>query len=201
MRGPRPLTTALSHPNGDAARVAPRGALARSSQGAWGMFLVAALGSLASPGCLIAEAPSYDAPRRTVPVIDSVDPTPSLQLEILPNTEKPFTFRVYSEDAGEPLVAYLVIDYNAGKREEMVDAVDIPARAADEPKNVKLVLLPDDRRDNGCHSLTALVMHRSSATAAGRPKDPASRDVASVTWWIELDTGSGAPRVECPTGQ
>jgi hypothetical protein len=165
------------------------------------MLLCVALGSLASTGCLIAEAPSYDQPRRTVPVIDSVTPQPSHLLEIVSDAtaqpfSQPFTFQVYSEDAGEPLVASLVVDYLTA-RQYVLTAIDLPARAADEPKNVALTFKPDPRVPDGCHSLTALVMHESSATAEGYPIKVSDRDVAEVTWWVFLDTGPDDP-VDCP---
>jgi hypothetical protein len=112
---------------------------------------------------------------------------------------------VRSEDARERLRASLVIDYGMTGmsgipgRQFVMDAVYIPARAADEPKTVKLEFQPDIRIDNGCHSLTALVMHDSSATADGLPADELSDgDVASVTWWIELDPNLPGERVGCP---
>jgi hypothetical protein len=165
------------------------------------MRLCVALGSLASNGCLIAEAPSYDQPRRTVPVIDGAHPQPSRLLEIVSDVSAPpfsqlFTFQVYSEDAGEPLVASLVVDYLTD-RQAVLTAIDLPARAADEPKHVSLTFKPDPRVPDGCHSLTALVMHESSATAEGYPIRVADRDVVEVTWWVFLDTGPDDP-VDCP---
>jgi hypothetical protein len=172
------------------------------------MVLFVALGALSATGCLIAEAPDYGEPRRTTPVIDSqsVDPPPYFQVKILrSDVPRQFTMTVRSEDARERLRASLVIDYEmTGKpgipgRQYVMDAVYVPARAADEPKKVTLEFLPDIRIQNGCHSLTALVMHDSSATADGLPIDDVSDgDVASVTWWIELDPNMPGERVGCP---
>jgi hypothetical protein len=169
------------------------------------MALLAVLVALVSTGCIVAEAPSYGAPRRTTPVIDhlSVEPQPSFLVRMEPtDVSKQFSFTVHSEDAGEPLFAVLVIDYNGGEdRQTVFDAVDIPARAADEPKNVTLLFEPDGSISDGCHSLTALVMHDSSRSADQLPIPIVSDgDVAAITWWIDLKTENGGVPIACPTG-
>src|SRR5262245_53986101 len=137
MRDTRPLTTALSHPTAASACRRPRNALARSSQGVLQMLLLVALGSLSGTGCLIAEAPSYGRARRTVPVIDdsTVVPQPTSFVEYKKGDPAlPFNLNVYSEDAGESVVAAWVIDYSTPDALRLGATTEVPARAADQPK-------------------------------------------------------------------
>lgn len=168
------------------------------------MLLLAALGSLSGTGCLIAEAPDYGEPRRTTPVIDqdSVYPPPNFVVEVQPDeVEVKFSMTVRSEDAGEQIWAARIIDYEMGDpREIRTGPTQVPARAADQPKELNFDFKRDERIDKGCHTLTLLVMHETSYDLSNdQPLDDVSDgDVAAITWWLDVQTNDTTTPVPCP---
>jgi hypothetical protein len=167
-------------------------------------MLALVLGSLSGTGCLIAEAPTYGAPRRTVPVIDdlSVTPLPSFFLSVKSGVAQRFSMTVRSEDAGESLIAAWVIDYEDAQERELPlgVAAKVPARAADQPKTLTCDFIPDSRVTKGCHSLTLLVMHERSFDDVKRlPLDDAKDDVAAITWFVQVETLGSGDEAACPT--
>jgi hypothetical protein len=166
-------------------------------------MLALVLGSLSGTGCLIAEAPTYGAPRRTVPVIDdlSVTPPPSLFLYIQAGARQEFNMTVRSEDAGESLIAAWVVDYGHPMRAIPLGATqEVPPRPADQPKTLTPYFVPNGLVTKGCHSLTLLVMHHSSYNDVTRSpyEDVADDDVAAITWFIDVETMGGGEPVPCP---
>jgi hypothetical protein len=203
MRDRRPLTTALSHPEAPFGRGKQRNALARSSQALLSVLLLATAGALSSTGCLIAEAPDYGEPRRTTPMIDheSIEPDPWFVVEVTPELPvPPFQMTVRSEDAGEGLLAVPVLNYGIPDRQEVLFAFEAPARAADQPKTVRVEIPLAELLPLGCHTVTVLVMHTSSFDyTTGLPRDVVSDgDVASVTWWVQATTPPDGPEKPCP---
>lgn len=165
------------------------------------MLLLATLGSLSGTGCLIAEAPDYGAPRRTVPVIDqgSVLPQPVFELKLRRDETKRFSMTIFSEDAGENLVATYVLNYDT-TRQAKGEVIEIAARAADQPKDLSFDFTPSKDVPKGCHSLTLFVMHLGSYSLSERlPNDKSDGDVAAVTWWLDVSVEDATLPLECPT--
>jgi hypothetical protein len=169
------------------------------------MLLVTALGSLSGTGCLIAEAPDYGAPRRTTPVVDQskITPAPIFPIKTrLGDSPQHFIMTVRSEDAGEALYAVPVLNKGGGdEREQILLPRDVPARAADEPKNIDIDLPLEALLSTGCHTVTIMVMHTSSfQVSRGLPFETAvDDDVASVTWWVDAQTRIINEIQPCPT--
>lgn len=197
MRERRLCTTALSHQSVELAWRRLPNALARSSQGVLRM-LALATAPVCLTGCLIADAPDYGDPRRTPPVIDhlSIEPKPIYRITARPgDPPREFAMTVRSEDAGEALYAVPVLNFGT-ERQELRVPTGIPARAADEPKTVRVVLDLDALLPAGCHTVTIMVMHTSSF---GASLENESDDVASVTWWVDALTPVDDEVKPCPT--
>lgn len=170
------------------------------------MLLLATLSTPSLTGCIIAEAPDYGEPRRTTPVIDwkSVTPNPVYRLTVRPEDPPvPFTMTVRSEDAGQSLYAVPVLNWHIKDREEILRPFEVPARAADQPKNVRVELDLAALLPQGCHTITILVMHTSSFKAmTGLPIDGvADDDVASITWWADALTPVDGEVKPCPVAE
>jgi hypothetical protein len=164
-------------------------------------MLALVVGSLSATGCLIAEAPSYGAPRRTVPVIGDVNPLPSLFLNVRTGERLPFTMNVRSEDAGESLVAVWVVDYEHPREVRLGPTKEVPPLAADQPKLLGCDFIPNALVTKGCHSLTLLVMHKSSYDifALGPTDRGLEDDVAAITWFVNVENDGSDTPVSCPT--
>jgi hypothetical protein len=203
MRGDSPATTALSHqkPAGRW-KVAHYRGLARLSQCISCVLFPAAASALSS-GCLVADAPDYGGPQQTPPHIESstITPSPYALLTVVENmSAQPFTFKVYSEDAGEELVTAFFRDYTLVD-EDPLDDRPHPPSTLDQPRTIsvpiQLNVIPD-----GCHQLTALVMHESTWDRATDRPDPgkAAHDATSITWWLNVRPNRDDPATlfDCP---
>jgi hypothetical protein len=158
-------------------------------------------------------APNYGSGVQILPVFLSSRVDPPLHLiyegDRLPGVSAPFR----SEDNGETLVAFLVLDFEPSDlssdieasesdgRRRLVLAVDETLRAsnyADTSRSVEFLryagaVVP------GCHSLTLMLTHRSNWDFEAAL--PANLDrVSSLVWWVNV----GPDRTEttiasCPT--
>jgi hypothetical protein len=166
------------------------------------MLLFAALGALSVSGCLIAEAPDYGEPRRTTPIIDrlSVVPQPIFQVELMRDEPKQFSMTIFSEDAGEDLVASYFLNYKTPRQQEG-DVMVLSPRAADQPKDLTFTFTPTKDVPKGCHSLTLFVMHLRSYDLSTQQPIPlkSDGDVATVTWWLDVLVEDTSQALECPT--
>jgi hypothetical protein len=104
---------------------------------------------------------------------------------------------VRSEDAGEALYAVPVLNFRTD-RQELIVPIDVAARAADQPKTVRVPLELDALLPAGCHTVTIMVMHTSSFSAA---LAGTSDDVASVTWWVDAQTPVDGQVKPCPIAE
>jgi hypothetical protein len=205
MRGDFLATTALSHqkPVGRW-KVAGYRALARLSQ-CIGCVLLPAVVSALSSGCLVADAPDYGGPQQTPPYIESstITPSPYSLITVGENMpDQPFTFKVYSEDAGEKLVTAFFQDYGLVDLKPLEDQEHAPS-TLDQPRTISVLVNLNRIFPDGCHQLTLLVMHESTwNTATDRP-DPnkAAHDVTSVTWWLHVRPNASDPATlyDCPS--
>ena len=170
------------------------------------MSLAASI-ALSSSGCLVANAPDYGGPQQTPPRIESttIQPSPLALITVTENmADTPFTFKVYSEDAGEELIVAFFPDYGLVENLDRLDDQPFPPSTLDKPRTVSIPLDLDlEYPDDGCHQLTLLVMHESSwDPKKDRPfPDARTEDIASVTWWLNVrpDPANPATLPSCPT--
>lgn len=166
------------------------------------MLLLAALGSLSGTGCLIAEAPDYGAPRKTTPVIDQGSVVPQPTSIVIAQRGVPLTFdmTIFSEDAGDILVASYFLNYGTSRQAKLGIAL-IPPRAADEPKDHSYTITPGNDYPKGCNTVTLFLMHYASYDANGTTqlwnKDKADGDVAALTWWLDVQGSDAVAPIEC----
>ena len=167
------------------------------------MFLCLGLASLLSTGCLVAEAPEYGPPRQTTPVIDmsTVDPSPwTVMLPTRPT--QTISFRVQSEDAGEGLTVFLYLDHLSSNyfRKRFVEDWDFPPSGSSAPRPLSIQWDLRDEVTPGCHQLTLFVTHQSNFDDDDSNTYISSSDVASITWWANVDPGEmPTTLVGCPT--
>jgi hypothetical protein len=181
--------------------------LARESHTRTKVLFALALGcSVSTTGCLVADAPEYGPPEQRPPVINvqGVTPTP-YALIVVPEDPVAIEIRVpvRSEDAGEALKGTLWLDYLLEDPEWYRDR-EIPPGSFDQlDRFYSTPFQADDDVSAGCHTLTALITHKSNYDDMTKlPIDSSSFDVASVTWWVNVrPTNLGMPGTleGCPT--
>jgi hypothetical protein len=166
------------------------------------MLLFAGLASLSGTGCLIAEAPDYGAPRKTTPVIDQGSVVPQPTNIVIAQRGVPLTFdmTIFSEDAGDILVASYFLNYKT-KREAKLGIDLIPPRAADEPKDHSYTIIPGNDYPKGCNTVTLFLTHYASYDANGTTQLPIPKksdgDVATLTWWLDVQGSDTSAPIEC----
>ena len=207
LRGTTSSTTGLSHREPFEAReVADLRGLARPSQGTLRVVLAGALSSLFATGCLVAEAPDYSGSQQTPPHIESssITPSPFALITVPENSSgQTFTFKVYSEDADDPLLTAFFADYGLVENQMPLDDRTHPPSTLDKPRTIS-VPVQTFRVADGCHQLTMLVMHESSwNNATDRPELNKLQDVTSVTWWMHVrpDPADPATLFDCPSAE
>ena len=169
------------------------------------MLLALALGGpTLTTGCLVADAPTYGPPQQRPPVInfEGVTPSPYDLLVIEDEQRQPYTVPVRSEDAGEPLVGTLVVDWQQPGKQLQVHEREIPASSFDdEERQYQAQWGPDANVTRGCgHTLTALIMHKSNFDDdTNLPKPNVEWDIASVTWQLNVFPIDPNEIVACPS--
>jgi hypothetical protein len=149
--------------------------------------------ALGGPSCLLTDDPQFQGPEAVGPFLKISDPDPTQVLAIhkIENTDTyqttRFTFDVYSEDLGQPLVAYFVLDTGPflvggqslgpfrqiapGHLGSAVDGGQTPQRQI---QPIDFQLPPGTSR--GCHTLTLVVQRGLSAEVK-----------TGVTWVVNAD--------------
>ena len=155
-------------------------------------------------GCLVEDPPPYAQPRKTVPWLDLRAAVPPYDRIIERNENQSIAFNVpvVSEDAGDPLVGFLMLDYTGGAVTQPVGTNTVRAGTFDE-KDRRLDIPYVVKAAPGCHHFTLLVTHQSNYSYAdnGRVLDPA--DLTVALWWANIrpQEGSGEESTPCPGNQ
>jgi hypothetical protein len=181
--------------------------LARESHMRTKVLFALALGcSVATTGCLVADAPTYGPPEQRPPVINSqgVKPTPYALIVVPdPPVGVDITVPVRSEDAGESLWGALYVDYGLEKEKFWDDKPIAPGSFDELDRSYDTTFQWDARVTSGCHTLTALITHASNWDNGNNLViDSSDFDVSSVTWWMNVKpTNPSMPGVleGCPT--
>ena len=168
------------------------------------MTVTLALGALLTvPGCLIPEASEFSPPQQTPPFIvdSSLDPEAYRILSVSQSRTRTVSFDVLSEDAGDPLVAALRLDFNAGGF-HISDQEYAPSTLSAGKRQINMTLQTRNI-PVGCHVLTLLLMHKSNYdTETDLPKnDRAWDDVALVNWVMSVnspDMDTNPSLSDCP---
>jgi hypothetical protein len=192
---------------GDSIATAMSGASGRFSAGRQRLCVLARLSlgiSLVSmlPGCLVDDPPPYPEPKQTPPRLDYGSATPPLNQIINARIGDFVTFTIpsTSEDAGDGLNAFLLLDYNGEAMPFEVSHGEMPASTLDDTSRffeVPWLIRPGPMP--GCHRLTLRVSHKANMPLSWSVlKNP--KDLAEAYWWLQLDTPAGSTEnlLDCP---
>jgi hypothetical protein len=148
---------------------------------------------LSLTGCLIADPPQYEEPRRTPPFLDldHAEPSPywPVIVEKKPSVDLQLKVLVRSDDQGEQLWFGLHVDYKANSHIFLKSLPIAPSTLDQPPRVISVGVDIDERFSPGCHQLTLLVAHHSSWDLdRGQPYPEApDDDLAIATWWMNVD--------------
>ncbi|HVY29275.1 MAG TPA: hypothetical protein VHB79_22100 [Polyangiaceae bacterium] len=151
-------------------------------------------------GCLVDDPPPYPEPKQTPPRLDTstMQPPMGFILNVNTNEQVPFRVNVSSEDAGEPLNAFLLLD-NKDPPDELF-ARPLPATTLDDTSRYFNVDWTVRRVSPGCHRLLLRVAHAGNLPdSAATPLNNA--DVAEVAWFVQVDADPSEANAltDCPT--
>ena len=177
------------------------------AQRSWrGLFLVLARLSLGGSclsllsSCLVDDPPPYSEAKQTPPRLNYHDAVPLLDQVIVAKSLDTITFTVpvASEDAGEGLNAFLLIDYKGEATAKIAQTKSIPPSTLAEPRDIELKWQAGGTP--GCHRLTLRVGHVSNLPEAGSHPTTNASDIAEAYWWINIDTDPalGNSLADCP---
>jgi hypothetical protein len=172
-------------------------------------LLIAALGG---PSCLVTSSPDFQKPERTPPFLTNLSPPPYqiIPLRSLPGLPRAYplqtiTFEVVSEDLqSKPLQAVMLLDFGGfGVGDEptrLWGTGNIPAGHINSPPRDPIkadIQLNSNVASPGCHSATLVVSHEFTDIGATKitPKD--EKDVATATWWFDLDDDNSDMLTSC----
>ena len=163
---------------------------------------------LAPTGCIVADPPQYEEPKRTPPVFDLNHAQPSpYWLVIIDRNDNLEADQLYvkvpfrSDDQGEKIWFALHVDF---KTDDFVlwDLPQPPSTIDDTTRAITNTKPVDAFIPGGCHQLTLIAAHESSWDFARKqpllqaPQD----DIAVATWWMHLDPKPSDPYTlpDCP---
>lgn len=154
-------------------------------------------------GCIVADPPQYEEPRRTPPILDLVSAQPLLRNVILidrtdnddANDKVELKVPVRSDDQGDFLKAALWVDFSFDSAFFTDSHTTVPPSTLDDQtRSITLSWrVKELPRKPGCHPLTVLVSHEINWDDANFMPDPikAQNDMAVATWWMNLDPKPG----------
>lgn len=156
-------------------------------------------------GCVIEDPPPYSAPQQTPPRLDLFKADPIIDASIVRSgagETVSITVPVFSEDAGEPLIANLLLDYDSGWNKDLVASDEIPAGTLYDSateREIEIDWTIGDRVSDGCHKLTLLVTHVSNQNGDSTIPSPFKddRDVAKAVWRLIIDPPGNETPIEC----
>ena len=167
------------------------------------MSLCAVLSSM-MPACLIEDPPPYREPQQTPPWLDLRRAVPLIDQVLVRTTGEhvPFNVPVRSEDAGDGLVAYLVLNWvgDGSDFKRVVAVAQVEASTLDDVSR-ELVFnwsIDSVEVEDGCQRLTLLVTHRSNIDLELAMLDKG--DLAMAVWWANINTDTAASGMlqNCP---
>jgi hypothetical protein len=198
--------TPLSHHNPEAMPIRRAGRpLARRSHWRWSVvsaFTWCALAALTSSGCIIADPPDVQLPKKTPPLLSEAQPVVTSIVRVLFDTsatQLSFNVRVRSEDLGDQLVTQPFLNYNTDRQVSAGLAIITDPSYFDDDSRTIDAKLSMALLDVGCEQFTLLVTHSDNLIRQSELIDPA--DVAIITWWLDVHTSSSMPATldSCPT--
>lgn len=159
------------------------------------LFLAFAM--LSFTGCIVADPPEYQEPRRTPPILDLNHAEPSPYWVVIVYKEENPTYDLVvnvplrSDDQGERVWFALYVDYKT-KNIPLITNLFLEPSTLDDQRSISRQVTFDARVLPGCHQLTLLVAHESSWDHNNQlPRlDAPEGDVAIATWWLNLDPPS-----------
>jgi hypothetical protein len=163
------------------------------------MLSVQSLLALLASGCIVPDAPSYDPPGTTAPLLDAFNAIPSNIYPVLvpvAAAQVEFDVPVRSEDAGDELWVGVYFDYGTSKQLLHTDT-DVSASTLDDPeRSIKFQLRATPLV--GCHTLTLLVTHRANTfrlPSGERAPDlqKAAGDLGVATWFLNFQPNESEP--------
>lgn len=174
---------------------------------AWRSLLLTSAMLVAS-SCILAAPPEFRDPVRSRPLLEVYKAVPPITDIVVWSTGMmaiPFTIPVRSEDAGQDMIAYLVIDYGTGITTEQalspLSSQRVPASTYDQSRDVSFRWLPNT--SPGCHVISLLIAHFDSFLPLDLfHLDPAKAgdDAAIVSWWVNINPPNDATNTleNCP---
>lgn len=151
-------------------------------------------------GCLVDDPPPYPEPKQTPPRLDNTTAQPpiGLILNVKKLDQVEFKVNVSSEDAGDSLNAFLLLD-NKAPPEELF-ARTLPPTTLDDTTRFFNVTWTVRHVEQGCHRLLLRVSHtKNLPDSAATPVNIA--DVAETYWWVQVDADPSMANalIDCPT--
>jgi hypothetical protein len=166
-------------------------------------LVLATVMAFGSAGCLITDTPEYKAPRTTPPILTNVKPRTEVaqQIKLQPGTNllmpvDPISFDITSEDLGQPVIVYVLLNFKGFQSLATPDAIcvsTIPAGTLRDDKarpftcqlELNSRVLP-----HGCYTLTAVASHGFFPLTATPVKQD---DVTVVTWFYQIGVDDTLP--------
>ena len=160
-------------------------------------------------GCLVDDPPPFITPQKTAPRLDYSKARPGLNQLIIRSSGDflEFNVPVKSEDAGDPLVGNLLLDYTGkGSGGIPLGFAGVSASTLDDP-NERLLkttwkVFPKTAISAGCHLLTLRVTHFSNLVEGQSDQLIDDADLAEAYWLanINVTPEAAGTLVDCPTG-
>lgn len=158
--------------------------------------LLVALAMFASTGCIVADPPQYEEPKRTPPFLDLSRAEPSPYWLVVIDRNDPLgahsvkiTIPIRSDDQGERVWFGVHVDFKTdngvvlGSQPMAPSTFDVTRTFSSPDFQLNGLIL------QGCHQLTLVVAHESSWDYTHQqPKlDAPKDDIAVATWWMNVD--------------
>lgn len=158
-----------------------------------------ALTLLLFTGCIVADPPQYEEPKRTPPILalSRAQPSPfwlviiDRESNVTGNSQLQVNVPVRSDDQGELIMYTLFVDYPAQDPPILLAANqrEEPSTMDDESRVLDATVTMGGQVERGCHQLTLIAAHESSwDSSTYQPRlDAPKDDIAIATWWMHVD--------------
>lgn len=157
-------------------------------------------------GCSADDPPPATAPQKTAPRLDHTKALPAMNELIVRSSGELIEFRmpVASEDAGDPLQAQLLLDYDGdGSVADFLRPATMAASTLNDP-NERVFILPWIVRPAvapGCHRFTLRVTHASNVDGEHAELAIDKADQVEAFWFANINVApeDTAALVNCPS--